>query len=402
VKVLTIHNKYQVRGGEDESCEAEGRLLVANGHELSRITFENDAITKLNASSAGLQAAWRHSSYKRVLDEIRTTRPDIVNVHNFFPVASPAVYYAARKCGVPVVQTLHNYRLLCPSAILFRDGKVCEECVGKSVPWPGVAHGCYRDSRSATLAVTSMLSIHNLLGTWVRYVDMFIALSEFSRRKFIEGGLPAKRLTVKPNFLASDPGSGSGAGNYVLYVGRLTEEKGLRNLIDAWKAAACPGRLIIAGEGPLASFVEGEASCSPSVSFLGRRTPEQVYDLLADARALVFPSTWYEGMPRVIVEALSRGTPVIATRIGSMTEMISEGRNGWLVPPGNVQELAASIGNVFRFGGAMAEIRASARRDFEDKYTAERNYNLLMGIYRDVIAERIRTRPLSLLHSSCG
>jgi glycosyltransferase involved in cell wall biosynthesis len=390
VKVLTIHNKYQIRGGEDESCDAESRLLVANGHEVSRLTFENDGITRLNASSAGLQAAWRHSSYKRVLNEVRTTRPDIVNVHNFFPVASPAVYYAARRCGVPVVQTLHNYRLLCPGAILFRDGKVCEECVGKSVPWPGVAHACYRASRSATLAVTSMLAIHNLLGTWIRKVDMFIALSEFSRRKFIEGGLPAERVTVKPNFLASDPGCGSGEGDYVLYVGRLPEEKGLRNLIDAWKAAACPGRLIIAGEGPLAPFVEGEASRSPSISFLGGRSPEQVYDLLADARALVFPSTWYEGMPRVIVEALSHGTPVIATRIGSMTEMISEGKNGWLVPPGDVRELAASIANVFRFGRAMGAIRASARRDFEDKYTAERNYHLLMNIYHDVIAERLR------------
>jgi glycosyltransferase involved in cell wall biosynthesis len=389
VKVLTIHNKYQIRGGEDESCEAESRLLMANGHEVSRITFENDGITRLTASSAGLQAAWRHSSYKRVVDEITTTRPDIVNVHNFFPVASPAVYYAARKCGVPVVQTLHNYRLLCPGAILFRDGKVCEDCVGKSVPWPGVAHGCYRGSRPATMAVASMLAIHNLLGTWIRHVDMFIALSEFSRRKFIEGGLPPTRLTVKPNFLASDPGYGSGAGNYVLYVGRLAEEKGLRILIDAWKAAACPGKLVIAGEGPLESFVKGEASRSHSISFEGRRSPEQVYDLLADARALVFPSTWYEGMPRVIVEALSRGTPVIATRIGSMTEMISEGRNGWLVPPGDVQELAASIANVFRFGCAMNAIRASARRDFEDKYTAERNYHLLMNIYRDVIAERI-------------
>lgn len=388
MRILTIHNKYRMRGGEDGSSEAEDRLLTAHGHDVRQVTFENDDINAFNAIIVGLQASWRESSYKRVLGEIGNWRPDIVSVHNFFPIASPSVYYAARKCGVPVVQTLHNYRLLCPAASFFREGRVCEACLGKRLPWPGIVHACYRGSRPATAAVASMLAIHNVLGTWRKHVDTFIALSEFSKEKFIEGGLPAEKITVKPNFLLSDLGAGSGKGDYILYVGRLTEEKGIRTLLQAWKAAACAGRLVIAGDGPLASLVEHEASALPSICYLGTRALEEVYELLADARALVFPSTWYEGMPRVIIEAFSRGTPVIASQIGSMTEMINEGQNGWLVQPGDVSSLARAMKRVDATGNDMTEIRAAARREFESVYTAERNYHLLLEIYESAVGNR--------------
>lgn len=217
---------------------------------------------------------------------------------------------------------------------------------------------------------------------------MFIALSEFAKQKFIQGGLIPEKITVKPNFLMSDPGPGRGRGDYILYVGRLTEEKGPTILLQAWKAAGCPGRLIIAGEGPLAPLIEREALASGSICYLGTRPSNEIYELLADARALVFPSTWYEGMPRVIVEAFSRGTPVIASRIGSMTEMIKHSQNGWLVQPGDANSLALAIKEAFSTGSNMMDIRAAARREFENTYTAERNYNLLLEIYERAIENK--------------
>ncbi len=393
MRILTIHNKYQIRGGEDECREAEAGLLAAHGHQVRAIEFDNDGINPFNAAAIGIQTAWSWPSYQRTLKEIRSWKPDLVSVHNFFPVASPSVYYAARKCNVRVIQTLHNYRLLCPNGTFFRDQRVCEDCCGKLVPWPGVLHSCYRHSRAATIAVASMLAFHNLLKTWRTRIDMFIALTDFARKKFIEGGLPAERLAVKPNFVWPDPGPGEGKGDYLLFVGRLTEEKGTKVMIDAWKTAACPGRLIVAGEGPLAALVAREASQTPSIVHLGRRPLEEIYRLLGDARALVFPSTWYEGMPRIIVEALSRGTPVIASDLGSMTEMITEGRNGRHVEPGDAGSLARAMRSAFDRTEEMYSMRASARNEFELKYTAERNYDLLMGIYSRVLGYEAAAEP---------
>jgi glycosyltransferase involved in cell wall biosynthesis len=398
VKILTIHNKYKIRGGEDECREAEGRLMAAHGHESREIIFENDDINSANAVTVGLQAAWSRSSYQRTLSEIRAWRPDVVTVHNFFPVASPSVYYAARECDVPVVQTLHNYRLLCPRAMFYRREKICEECLGKRIPWPGVLHGCYRGSRPATLAVASMLTVHNFLDTWREQVDIYIALTNFAKQKFIEGGLPPEKLTVKPNFVMCHLGPGGGNGGYVLFVGRLTEDKGIRTLIDAWKSAEAHGRLVVVGDGPLSSFVEDEASATGSIHYLGRRPQDEVYALLGDARALVFPSRWYEGMPRVIIEAFCRGTPVIASGIGSMTEIIADLRTGWLVPPGDIPALAHVIRTVCNPANDMTKIRADARHEFEALYTAERNYHLLLEIYERAIGDKkvvqdVRLKP---------
>lgn len=388
LRILTIHNKYKLRGGEDECREAEHRLMVAHGHESRQVEFDNDGITSGNAVTVGLQSVWSRSSYRRVLSDIREWQPDVVAVHNFFPLASPSVYYAARECNVPVIQTLHNYRLLCPGGIFFRDSHVCEDCLGKQVPWPGVFHGCYRHSRQATLAVASMLTVHNLLKTWHTRVDMFIALTDFARQKFIEGGLPADRVTVKPNFLMPDPGPGCGKGDHLFFVGRLTEDKGIRTLIEAWESAGAAGKLIIAGEGPLAGFVEQQAAKTPSIRYVGRRPLQEVYEILGEARALVFPSIWYEGMPRVIIEAFCRGTPVIASRIGSMPEMIAHSETGWLIPPGDPSSLAGAIQMVCNPGTDLRRVRDAARREFESSYTAERNYHMLLDIYRCAIDKR--------------
>ena len=214
-----------------------------------------------------------------------------------------------------MVQTLHNFRLLCPNALLFRDGRVCEDCLGRSIPWPAVVHKCYRGSRSATAAVAAMLMVHRAMGTWWEAVDVYIALAEFCRRKFIEGGLPAEKIVVKPNFIATDPGVGGGRGGYGVFVGRLAPEKGLETLLKAWKILGGKVPLKVVGDGPMTATVEGSEAKDAGIEWLGHRSAQEVYSLIGEAMFLVFPSEWYENLPRVIIEAFAKGTPVIASRL---------------------------------------------------------------------------------------
>jgi glycosyltransferase involved in cell wall biosynthesis len=385
MKILTIHNKYQLRGGEDEVQESEEHLLLSRGHQVRSVIFDNAGLSGFGAVRAGCSAVWSRAAYNRVSREIASWHPDILNVHNFFPRATPAVHHAAARSGVPVVQTLHNFRPLCPGSVLFRDGALCERCLGKVVPWSGVFHRCYRGSYPASAAVAATISVHNLLKTWQKQVALFFALTEFSRRKFIEGGFPPDRLVVKPNFAPFDRGPGSGDGDYVFYAGRLTDEKGIPLLLNAWRAANAGGRLLIAGEGPLASLVQKVSARDDSIHYLGRLPLEEIHQYMGGARAFVFPSLWYEGLPRVIIEAFSRGTPVIANRLGSMAELIRDKETGWLVEPGDCTAFAATLAGVLRDGCSLTGFRSAARAEFERKYTAARQYDLLMTAYGQAI-----------------
>jgi glycosyltransferase involved in cell wall biosynthesis len=231
-----------------------------------------------------------------------------------------------------------------------------------------------------------MLATHNLLGTWANCVTTYIALTEFARRKFIEGGIPEDLIDVKPNFVADDLGPGSGDGDYILYVGRLSEEKGVRRLLDAWKQTDREGRLLIIGDGPLSTLVRESVATTRSIVYLGRVPLQQVYEYMGRARALVFPSVWYEGMPRVVIESFCRGTPVIAIRLGSMQEMIEDSKTGWFAETGSVASLASILTRFWRAPDAISDMRLAARAEFESKYTAELNYAQLMSIYRRAIA----------------
>lgn len=210
MKILTIHNKYKIRGGEDESREGDDRLLAEHGHEIKEIVFDNSVISPFSKWGVGLSAPWNHVSYRRIETELKKWRPDIVDIQNFFPLASPSVHWAARKLGLPVVQTLHNYRLLCPGATFYRDGRVCEDCVGWKLPVPGILHGCYRGSRVQTAAVATMIGTHRIARTWQRKVSLFIAVSEFTKRKFVESGFSETRIFVKPNSVLSTGRPGTG------------------------------------------------------------------------------------------------------------------------------------------------------------------------------------------------
>jgi glycosyltransferase involved in cell wall biosynthesis len=309
---------------------------------------------------------------------------------NTFPLMSPSVYQAARAEGVPVVQSLRNYRLLCPGALFLRDGKVCEDCLGKAFAWPGVRHGCYRQSRAASAVVAGMTAVHRLIGTWHRGVDVYFTPSEFARQKHIEGGLPADRILVKPNFIDPDPGPGTGRGGFALFVGRLSPEKGVDTLLRAWERLGPKYPLKIVGDGPLAESVRAHAATRGHLDWSGHLDHDAVLDLVGEAACLLVPSLWYETFGRTIIEAYARGTPVIASRLGAMSELVDDGRTGLLVEPGNPDALAEAVRTVTADPLRREGMRQASRREYQEKYTGERNHTLLTEIYTAAVRRRGR------------
>ncbi len=381
MQVLSIHNSYQIRGGEDESREAEQRLLREMGHSVEVYEENNDRLSSLNAIQLACKTVWSKEAYKTVKQLLARQPHDIVHVQNFFPLISPSVYYAAKSMGVPVVQTLRNYRLLCPNAMFFREGRVCEACIGKAIPLPGVLHGCYRESQTASGAVATMLTVHRLMQTWMQKVDLYIALTEFARQKFIQGGFPEDKIVVKPNFVNPDPGIGEGRGGYALYVGRLSVEKGLDTLLAAWEKLGKQLPLKIVGDGPLANQVVEATQRLGNVEWLGRKPVQEVYALMGEAKLVIFPSKWYETFGRVAVEAFAKGTPVIAANIGAIAEVVEHGRTGLHFQPGDAVDLAAQVEWALSHPSELAQMRREVRAEFETKYTAKQNYRQLMEIY---------------------
>jgi glycosyltransferase involved in cell wall biosynthesis len=390
MKVMVVHNRYQEAGGEDRVFLTETALLEDHGHRVLRYSVHNDQVASMNRLTLAGKALWNSSTYRELRALMYRERPDVVHFHNTFPLISPAGYYAARAEGVPVVQTLHNYRLLCPDALFFRSGRVCVDCMGKAIPWPGVVHGCYRGSRAASGVVTAMLTLHRALRTWTEMVDVYVTLTDFARSRFIEGGLPAGKIVTKPNFVYPDPGPGEGRGGYALFVGRLSPEKGLGTLLAAWKRLGMRIPLKIVGDGPLKGRVIRAADEDSRVEWLGYRPTAEVHALLKDAGALVLPSLT-EGAPLSVLEAMATGTPVIAADIGAMAEFVEHGRTGLRFRPGDPGDLAAQVEWLLLRPEEHARMRREARSDFEAKYTAGRNYEMLMETYQSAL-ERKKAR----------
>lgn len=383
MRILFVHNRYQQAGGEDRVVLAESSLLRAKGHEVELMEEDNDDILGwADAAITAGRAVYSFSAAREMRRRIARFKPDLVHIHNFFPRLSPSIHYACHRAQVPVVQTLHNYRLLCPASTFLRDGKVCEDCLGKAIPWPAAQHGCYRQSRGASAAVANMLALHRAAGTWNRTVTRFIALTEFARRKFVEGGLPAEKIMVKPNFVDPDPGMGRGTGGYALFVGRLSEEKGIRTLLSAWSQLRSGERLKIVGDGPLAREVKSAAAAMRTVEWLGSRSGDEVQELMGDATVLVFPSICYEGFPLVLVEALAAGLPIIASRLGAMEELIVEGNTGRLFTPRKAGELTTLLEWALSHPEHLKKMRQNARKTFINDYTADTNYARLSEIYK--------------------
>ena len=386
MRILTVHNNYRQPGGEEQIFAGESALLESHGHEVFRYTLDNDDISTVNPLLLAKNTLWNSTVYRDLRSLIRQKQPEIAHFHNTFPLISPSAYYAARDEGVAVIQTLHNYRLLCPNALFFREGRVCEDCLGRVFPIPGVVHGCYRGNRRDSAMVAATTSFHTILGTWTKAVDKFIVISQFAMNKFIQGGLPAEKLALKYNFLHSVPEPGEGKGGYAVYVGRLSIEKGLGVLLEAWRRLDRQIPLKILGDGPMAGLVTEAAREMPEIEWLGRRPSHEVYEIVGNAAFLVFPSEWYETFGQVAIEAFAKGTPVIASNIGAIPELVQPERNGLLFRPSDPTDLAAKIDWLLAHPQKLAQMRLTARAEFESKYTADRNYQRLIEIYQSVIS----------------
>ena len=378
MKVVVAHNLYQNKGGEDSVMEAEVALLLGRGHLVELFQRHNDAIHRMSGASAALQAVWSMPVAKDFEAMLRSFKPDVVHVHNTFPLISPAIYWVAGRLGVPIVQTLHNFRLLCPQAMFLRDGKVCEDCLGK-VPWRGATHGCYRNSKLQSTVLASMLTLHRALGTYHNKITRYIALNQFCRDKFIEGGLPSEHIVIKPNFVDFEAPV-SVARDGFLFVGRLSVEKGIDVLVQAAKASVST-RIRVAGTGPESRLLVSV----PGVTALGALSIELVRSEMSQAMALVLPSIWYENFPRTLVEAFACGLPVIASRIGALADLVTDGVTGLLFDPGNPRELTKKLLWAQQHPVEMAQMGRNARARYEAEFTAERNYQQLMAIYADAI-----------------
>jgi len=385
MRILQVHNFYRQAGGEDRVVAAERALLSGHGHQVFQYTVHNDGLNEIPFAALGMKTIWNGATYHNVRRLVAEKAIDIMHVHNTMPLISPSVYYAAGAENLPVVQTLHNYRLQCPAATFYREGEVCELCLSKTIKYPAVLHSCYRGSRAASAAVCATLAVHGFAGTYRRNIQTYIALTDFARKKFCEGGLPSERIVVKPNFLEHDPGAGGGQGGYALFAGRLTAEKGLTVLLEAWSACPCAIPLKIAGDGPLRLLVQNRAAALPNVEYLGPCEHARVLALLKDAAFLMLPSRWYEGMPMVLLESLACGTPVVGFAVGSVDDLIVDGENGIKLP----WEGSDHLSNFLRGSGRLAEtlgrLRTGARTHFEQHFTAEANYPLLTNIYQRVL-----------------
>jgi glycosyltransferase involved in cell wall biosynthesis len=383
MKIVLVHNQYQIPGGEEVVFEQERRLLERAGHQVltyCRSNFEAEAYTGMRRLTLVKNIAWSTDTRDALARLLREEKPDVVHVHNTFMMMSPSVFDACREAGVPVVQTLHNYRLFCPAANFIRDGKVCEECAEHSL-LRGIRYGCFRDSRAATATVALMLTVQRQRAA---FPDLYIALSEFSRQKFIEHGIPAEKVWVKPNFVSPDPGERTADGTYAVFVGRLSEEKGLDTLLESWKQLHRNIPLSIVGDGPLLATLQRKAAQLKlgGVTFHGRLARSQTQEIIKSAHFLVSPSQCYENFPMGIAEAFACGVPVICSRLGGMEEIVDDRRTGLYFQAGDPADLTNKLEWAWSHADQMRRMGKEARREYEAKYTAEKNYPLLMEIYQ--------------------
>ena len=376
-----VHNAYQQRGGEDAVVDAEIKLLRSYGHKVVEYRRSNEELNKMSRSSAALQTFWSRGAAHKAAELITLENIDVVHCHNTFPLISPAVYWAAARARVPVVQTLHNFRLICPQALMLRNDAPCEDCVGH-VPWRGVMHGCYRDSRLQTGVLAGMITAHRVLGTWRDKVARYIALNEFCRQKFIQGGLPANRIVVKPNFVDAGPAPVRIKRLGALYVGRLSQEKGISVLATAMRRLQGRVGLTVVGVGPQADLLDN----LPGVRLLGALPGNEVMELMRHTQMLVLPSICYENFPRTLVEAFGCGLPVVASRLGGMAHLIDHDRNGLLFDAGSVNALAAAMDSLASDPRRCAKMGLAARQTYEESLTPEINYKMLMQIYEDALS----------------
>jgi glycosyltransferase involved in cell wall biosynthesis len=392
MKIILAHNLYQQPGGEDVVVRQEAAMLRDAGHQVvlyERSNLETERFSGVKQLALFAHTTWSPDTRREFEALLVRERPDVVHVHNTFVMISPSIYGACKTTGVPVVQTLHNYRLFCPAHTFLRNGVPCEDCVTGSL-LSSVRHRCYRDSAAASAAAATMLAVNRLRGTYRNDIDRYIALTEFARDKFVSCGLPAAKVVVKPNFIHPDPGERASIGNWAVFMGRLAPEKGMATALRAWKLLSPEMELKVIGDGPELENLRQYASQLElsNVTFLGRLSRQQAFEYLAGARFLLFPSEWYESFPMTILEAYAHGVPVVASRMGVVPEIVKDQQTGLLFEPRDAESLAGVVKGLWHDLGAIGRLGQNARREYKTRYTAEENLRQLMTIYGSVLEHK--------------
>jgi glycosyltransferase involved in cell wall biosynthesis len=383
MKILIGHNYYQNPGGEDGVFRSEIAMLKNFGHEVVTYERHNDEIKPGISSRISHAASLRFSknSYDQMRSLIRSFKPDVAHFHNTFFVMTPSVLYACKDEGVPVLVSLHNFRLMCINGLFFRDNKPCEDCLhGSSIS--GIVHKCYQHSFVLSALATDMMSYHWRRKTWMDIVDHFVVATEFTKKKHIEAGIPSAKITVLPNFV-ENPFGVQAKGRYALYAGRLRQEKGIDILIKAWRHIK-DFPLYIAGQGPMQKEIEAYIKDHglTHVKMLGFLENDDYLKVVSQARFLIVPSICYENFPRVVTEAFACGVPVLANRLGTMEEVVEDGSTGLLFDNSDPQDLAAKAMAMISDDNKYAQLCSNSRRVYDLKYTAARHYEGLMKIYQ--------------------
>lgn len=388
MRVLKVHNHYTDLGGEDTVFYAEVALLRSRGHQVVEYLDYNKKIETMSKAAVALQTVWSRSSYEKLKSTLKEIHPQVVHFHNTFPLISPSAYYACSDLGIPVVQTLDNQRLICPASTFYRMGKLCLDCLGKTPPWPGVLHACYHDSHLHTAVVASMITVHRWIRTWQTKIDIFLCSTDFYRNLFVRAGFPSDKIVVMPHFVQEPPqlDTHKKTGGYALFVGRLDPEKGVKTLLEAWRHLDSP--LKIRGNGRMdeeaRTFVREHNMAH--VEFVGRLEEHELSNLIGNARFLVMPSEgYYETFGMVIIEAYSRGVPVVASNIGVVPELVSHKQTGLLFEAGSAPDLAEKAKWMWDHPGDANIMGGNGRIAYKERFTQDQCYETLLGVYERLI-----------------
>lgn len=393
MKILVIHNRYRIRSGEDKVFDQEVFLLNAYGNNVQTWTVDNQQIRDkglFNLLKLGISTIWSQRSYRMMLKKLDDFKPDIVHVHNIIPLLSPSIFHACHFYGVPIIQTLHNYRLACPVGTYYRDGQVCISCLDKSL-LASIYYGCYRNSRLQTAIIAIMLQTHRWLGTWKYKVNAYIVVNQFLKEKIVEVGIPKEKIYVKPNFINNDlkPDAQNDIefGFYYLFVGRLVEEKGIRWLLENYTSINSKFPLVIVGEGDLLELVKSYAAINPLINYVGSQSQEQVLKWMQKAIALIFPSLWYECCPLTIIEAYSQNLPVIGANQGAISNLVKTNKTGLLFDSLDVNSIKEKISYIEFDQNRWIDFKFCMHSFIDTLFLKDYNYSYLVDLYKKIISQ---------------